>query len=206
LSRESRGSLRGWQQWAIAFAIAMPLLYLFFARNPQLYDNDAYYHLAIGRAYWNEGLIDELRWTRFSAMHDGFGDKEVLFHLLLAPFAGLASDPVRGGQLALALLLAALFATISTAARRALGNWALVLPWWLPFASTELAWRWVRLRPELLSLLLLICAMEAIARRRYRLLGVVSALYALSYTAFHALIGLCMLLFLFGGWARRRWD
>ena len=139
-------------------------------------------------------------------MADGFGDKEVLFHLLLAPFAGLARDPVRGGQVALALLLAALFATMSVAARRTLGGWAILLPWWLAFASTELAWRWVRLRPELLSLVLLVCALEAIARRRYRLLGAIAALYALSYTAFHAFVGLCVLIFLFAGWARRRWE
>jgi hypothetical protein len=197
---------RGWQVWAISFALAAPLLAAFFTRNPQLYDNDAYYHLAIARAYFREGLIDDLRWVRFSAMADGFGDKELLFHVVLAPFAGLARDPVRGGQIALAVLLAALFATLSVAARRALGGWAILLPWWLAFASTELAWRWVRLRPELLSLLLLLCALEAIARRRFRLLGLIAALYALSYTAFHAFLGLCVLIFLFTGWARRRWE
>ena len=205
-ARPARLILRGWQVWAISFAIAAPLLAAFFTRNPQLYDNDAYYHLAVARAYFREGLIDDLRWARFSAMADGFGDKEVLFHLLLAPFAGLARDPVRGGQMALTLLLAALFATLSVAGRRTLGAWAILLPWWLAFSSTELAWRWVRLRPELLSLLLLVCALEAIARRRYRLLGVIAALYALSYTAFHAFLGLCGLMFLFTGWARRRWE
>src|SRR6185503_3104765 len=168
--------------------------------------NDSYYHLAVARTYFREGLIDDLRWARFSAMAHGFGDKEVLFHLLLAPFAGLAHDPVRGGQIALALLLAALFATIAGAARPTLGGWSIVLPWWLAFASTELGWRWVRLRPELLSLLLLLCALEAIARRRYRLLGAIAALYALSYTAFHAFLGLAVLIFLFIGWARRRWE
>jgi hypothetical protein len=214
-SRRS-GPRSGWQVWAVSFLIAAPLLAAFFTRNPQLYDNDAYYHLAIARAYFREGVIDDLRWTRFSAMADGFGDKEFLFHVALAPFAGLARDPVRGGQIALALLLAALFATLSVAARRALGTWAILLPWWLAFASTELAWRWVRLRPELLSLLLLVCALEAIARRRFRVLGAIAALYALSYTAFHAFLGLCGLIFLFIGWARptlnpdeparRRWD
>ena len=147
-ARPARLILRGWQVWAISFAIAAPLLAAFFTRNPQLYDNDAYYHLAVARAYFREGLIDDLRWARFSAMADGFGDKEVLFHLLLAPFAGLARDPVRGGQMALTLLLAALFATLSVAARRTLGGWAILLPWWLAFSSTELAWRWVRLRPS----------------------------------------------------------
>jgi hypothetical protein len=206
-ARSTRFTLRGWQLWAISFAIATPILAAVLARNPQLYDSDAYYHLAIARAYYEEGLIDDLRWVRFGAMADGFGDKELLFHVLLAPFAGLASDPVRGGQLALALLLAALFATIATAARPVLGDWAILLPWWLALASTELAWRWVRLRPELLSLLILLGALMAIARRRWRLVGALGAIYALSYTAFHAFLGLCVLVFLFEAWAaRRRWD
>jgi hypothetical protein len=204
-ARLGRG-LHGWRLWALSFVLAAPLLGAFFARNPQLYDNDAYYHLAIARAYFEEGVIDDLRWARFSAMAEGFGDKELLFHVLLAPFAGLADDPIRGGQLALALLLAALFATIAALARPVLGPWAIALPWWLALASTELSWRWVRLRPELLSLLLLLCAIAAIGKRRWRVLGVVAAVYALSYTAFHAFLGYCVLLFLFTGWARRRWE
>lgn len=188
---------------AAAFLLAFPLLFAFFTRHPQLYDNDAYYHLAVARAYWQEGLIEDLRWARFGAMGDGFGDKELLFHVLLAPLAG-SMDPILGGQAALALLLAAIFASVSLLARPVLGWWALALPWWLAFSSTELAWRWVRLRPELLSLLLLLWALWALARGRYRILGLLGLLYALSYTAFHAFLGVCVLVVLFELWARRR--
>ena len=38
----------------------LPLL-AFFTQEPQLYGNDAYYHLAIARTYFEEGIVDDLR-------------------------------------------------------------------------------------------------------------------------------------------------
>ncbi len=64
----------------------------------------------------------------------------------------------------------------------------------------------MRLRPELLSLELLLLALAAIGAQRFRWLGPIGVAYALGYTAFHALLGLCGVLFLFVGWARRRWH
>ncbi len=49
---------------------------------------DPYYHLAIARAISLGGVPLDLPWVRLSAMHVGFGDKEVLFHLLLARSGG----------------------------------------------------------------------------------------------------------------------
>ena len=46
----------------------------------------------------------------------------------------------------------------------------------------------------------------AVGTSRFRLLGVLSGLYALSYTAFQAFLGLVVLLFGFRGYARRRWE
>ena len=61
----------------------------------------------------------------------------------------------------------------------------------------------MRLRPELLSLLVLLWALWAIAQRRFRLLGLLALIYTLSYTAFHAFLGLCVLIFVFQALARR---
>ncbi|HVR95115.1 MAG TPA: hypothetical protein VMW27_00770 [Thermoanaerobaculia bacterium] len=187
------------------FVASFAALLLFYSRHPLLYDTDSYYHLAIGRAYAQQGVIDGLPWARFSVMHQGFGDKELLFHLLLAPFARMP-DPLLGGRIALALLDALLLTALGWLAMRAIGPWGWAVPFGLVLVSAELAWRLVRLRPELLSLLLLLAVLWTVASRRYRWLGVLAAVYALSYTAFHALLGLCFLLFLFFGWARRRWE
>jgi hypothetical protein len=187
------------------FALAFGLCALFYSRHPLLYDADSYYHLAVARAYAQEGILHDLPWARFSLMHPGFGDKEFLFHVLLAPFAALP-DALLGGRLALAMLDALVLAIVGFLASRAMGRWGLLAPLGLVLGSQEFAWRLVRLRPELLSLALLLLALWAAARGRYRWLGALAAVYALSYTAFHAFLGLFLILFLFLGWARRRWE
>lgn len=187
------------------FALAFGLCFLFYSRHPLLYDADSYYHLTVARAFAQEGLLHDLPWARFSLLHEGFGDKELLFHGLLAPFAALP-DPLLGGRLALALLDALVLAILGYLAFRAIGAWGLLVPFGLVLASGEFAWRLVRLRPELLSLAILLAALWAVVQGRYRWLGVLAMVYALSYTAFHAFVGLCLLLLLFFGWTRRRWE
>ena len=187
------------------FAVTFLLCALFYSRHPLLYDADSYYHLTVARAYFRQGILHDLPWARLSLMHQGFGDKEFLFHILLAPFAAMA-DPLSGGRLALALLDALVLTSLGALACRAVGRWGLLIPFGLVLASNELSWRLVRLRPELLSLILLLAALWAMARGRYRWLGVLALVYTLSYTAFHAFVGLCGLVFLFLGLARRRWE
>jgi hypothetical protein len=123
----------------------------------------------------------------------------------LAPFAA-GDDPEWGGLVALALLDAALFAAIAGLAAGAVGRWGLLVPFAVFAGSTEAALRLTRLRPELLALLLLLLAAFLVARRRYRAFAVVSALFALSYSAVHAWVGLWLAVFVFFGWSRRRWE
>jgi hypothetical protein len=187
------------------FALALVGFLWLYTRSPVLLDTDSYYHLTIARAQAEEGLHHEFPWVRFGILARGFGDKELLFHSLLVPFVKVA-EPQVGGRVALAFLNATLLATVAWIAAHVLGWWAAAVPLWLWLGSSELAWRMVRLRPELLSALLLLAGLWAVARRRYRLLGLVAALYALSYVAIHAFVGLCVLLFLAIWLAERRWD
>src|SRR6266571_4773486 len=91
LSLPARGALV-----TLVFLVSVPLFFLIYTRLPVLYDADGYYHLAVARAYAERGVFHTLDWARFSVMHDGFGDKEFLFHVLLIPFARLG-DPTAGG-------------------------------------------------------------------------------------------------------------
>lgn len=198
--------MRRWGAALGVFALAFGLCFLFYSRHPLLYDADSYYHLGVARSFAENGVTnDAFPWARFSVMHQGFGDKEWLFHVLLAPFAAMP-DPLLGGRLSLSLLDALVLAALGFLAVRAMGRWGLIVPFALVLASGEVAWRLVRLRPELLSLALFLAALWLIARRRYRWLGVLAAVYTLSYTAFHAFVGLCVILFLFFGFVRRRWE
>jgi hypothetical protein len=177
---------------------------LFAARGfTNLYDTDSTYHLAVAREYARHGMLHSLPWARFSALGPGFGDKELLFHVLLAPFASL-SDPVSGGRIALALANAAVAVALGSFAMRAVGPWGALVPVWLLATACDLTLRTLRLRPETLALLLFLGATAAAARRRWLLLGVLSFVFALSYTAVHALLGLTVLFALRGWWVERR--
>lgn len=189
---------------ALAVLALLALAALFF-RFQVLYDTDSYFHLAIARAYAKVGQIEELPWARFSLMRDGFGDKELLFHWLLAPFAA-GEQATAGGRWALAGLNAAVVLALALLGMRAVGRWGAIAPLMVYLGSSEFFGRIVRLRPELLALLLLLAALACAGRRRYRLLGVVALVFTLSYTAFHALLILCLAWFLQQGWVRRRWE
>lgn len=181
----------------MAFVVAF-LLSLWLHHDSALHDTDSYFHLAIGRLYAEEGVVDDLPALRMSLLRDGYGDKELLFHVALTPLLKVL-PPLWAGRVALSLFAGLIAALLAWLASRFLGRWALFFPFWLFFASTELTWRLVRLRPELLSLTLLLLAAWAMATRRDLLLGLIAAAYTLGYTAFHAFQGLVALVFVVFG-------
>lgn len=187
------------------FLLAVPLLWAFYQRHPLLYDTDSSYHLAVARGIGEHGLEAELPLRRSAITLHGPSDGSLLFHLLLAPFAS-EGDPLAGGRLALALLDALVLAVIAALACRAAGWWGLLATLAVGVGALEVSWRLVRLRPELLALPLVLLGLAAAGTRRYRLIALLAALFALAYFGWHAYLGLFLLLFVFRGWARRRWD
>jgi hypothetical protein len=185
--------------WLAGFALTLGWLW----RLAMLFDSDSYYHLAIAREYARRGVLSDLPWARFSVMHHGFGDKELLFHLLLAPFSA-AFDPVLGGKLVIAGLVATILATLALSASEALGPAGLWLPVLLLLGSLSFDLRIIRLRPELLALLLLLWCLRALQQRRYARLLPLSAAFALAYSAVHALLGVCALCFACAWWLERK--
>ena len=195
-------------EWAVGlavFAVMAPLLWAFYARHPLLYDTDSSYHLAVARGLAQHGLGHQLPLRKSVITLHGTADGSLLFHLLLAPFAG-QDDPVAGGRAALSLLDALLLATIASLAWRAAAWWGLLATVAIGVGSLEVGWRLVRLRPELLALPLLLLALAAAGSHRYRWLGLLAGAFALAYFAWHGFVALFLLLFIFRGWVRGRWD
>lgn len=194
-----------WQSSALIFFLSLVVFLTIFSRFENLHGGDGYYHLSLAREYWRAGFFDSLSWARFSAMNDHFGDKEFLFHLLLMPFVRLAPSHA-GANLALAFFNALVFTIIAFLSVRAIGKWGVFVPVLLFGTSAAFTLRLTSLRPEILSLILLLLATWVASRKRYFWLFVVSGLYALSYTAFHALLGLSLGWFVYTGWITRKWD
>lgn len=192
---------------ALALTVLAVLSFFVFAfaflRFPLIHDSDSYLHLAIARFYGERGFVEVLPWTRLSALNEGLGDKELLFHAALVPFSSWM-DAAVGGRLALAAFNTAIVVTVAVLAVRMIGSWGFVVPILLYLGSMPFLSRAVRLRPELLSLLLLLAAISFASRRAWILFGVVSFLYALSYTAIHFYLGLAGFWFLIDWWFERR--
>lgn len=189
---------------AILFAVAaVGLACWYLASFHAHFDADSYFHMAVARLYSEQGLVRGLAWARLSVMAQTFGDKELLFHLLLVPFVRLL-DPHVGSLIALALLDASVLTLVAMIAVRLIGPVGYLVPAGLLLTSTDLVLRLIRLRPELLSLILLLAFSWLAMAGRHRWLAAVAILYSLSYTAFQVPIVLAVLWFVAEAWRTRR--
>lgn len=201
----SAGRRSRWLAALLVFVLSFPVFLSIYAPMPVIFDSDSYYHLAVARTYLEEGFVEEFPWTRFSIMRHGFGDKEFLFHVFLMPFAAFP-DTVFGGKAALAFLDSLAAALMAFIAVYAVGWAGVFVPLWFFVTASNFTIRLLSLRPEIPALMLFVLAAMAVVHRRRVLLGLVSLLFALSYTAFHALLILCFGWFLCDGWMRKKWD
>lgn len=166
-----------------AFLVLAPLA----AQFRVLWDTDSYLHPAIARHYRIHGIFEPAPWGRFSMTSWG-GDKDLLFHVALMPFT--LGDASTGARVALAAVNALLIGALTLVLARTETWWALALPWWLYLTATPFFTRIVRLRPDVVSLILLLLICEAVGRRRWVLCGLLAATYTLTYTPFHLMVGL----------------
>jgi hypothetical protein len=174
--------------WTIIYLIAAGALQL---SIPYPWDDDTAYHAVVGKLIREHGILKAFPWTPFSWLSDHYADKELLFHLLFVPFANLdwviASRIV--GTLTGAALLLSLYFILRKEGVRYPGLWALA-----PLLSSVIfIYRFVLVRPHLLSISLALVLLWAAARGKYAVLATVSAVYPWAYVAFWQLP--CILLF-----------
>jgi len=154
------------------------------------WDADTSYHVAVAHLIREHGILHAFPWTPFSWLADHYADKELLFHLLLAPFAGLdwiACAKIVGALLGAATLFAS-YLILRSEGVRAAGFWAL-----LPLtASLVYAFRFILVRPHVTSIALALLVLFAAVRRRYVLLAVTAALYPWAYVGWYLAVVLTL--------------
>ncbi len=158
---------------------------------PYPWDNDTAYHAAVGRLIREHGILHSFPWTPFSWLADHYADKELLFHLLFVPFANLdwitASQIV--GTLAGAALLLVLYLILRKEDVRFAGLWSLISL----SGSVYFIFRFILVRPHLLSIPLALIFLWAAVRGRFVILALVSAVYPWAYVAFWQLPALLLI-------------
>lgn len=181
------------ENWPVYFWISV---FLLIAGSLQSYisfpwDTDTPYHVVVGRLIREHGLLHAFPWTPFSWLADHYTDDKLLFHLMFVPFAHVnwitATRIV--GTLAGASILTALYLILRSERVRFAGLWTLI-----PLAGSLLfIFRFILVRPHLLSIALAPIFLWAVVRGRLKTLAAVSIIYPWAYVAFWQLP--CLLLF-----------
>ena len=152
-------------------------------------ERDGYYHARYSQMLPEFGFSRSFPWMDATRLRDNWCDKDVLYHVFLAPFCQDANDPISGAQWATVLLFGLILALSYVIAERLGMRFPVLLPailgaggalWWL---------RMLMVRSHVLSVIFLIIAM-AIAyagaarrlRRPWLWMGILGFLYAWSYS------------------------
>jgi hypothetical protein len=187
---------RAWQRTAlplvaflgVALAVAGALQFLI-ALVPR--DADTAYHVAVGRLIAEHGILHSFPWTSASWLSDHYADKELLFHLLFVPLSG--TDWITAAKIVGTLTGATtIFLTyVVLRAERVSVAWLWAL---LPLVtSSAYLYRFLLVRPHVLSIGLAILAFWAASRRRLPVLAAAAAIYPFAYVAWLLPIGLALL-------------
>jgi len=160
-------------------------IYVFLAGFIQFYiistpvDADTDYHIAVGRLIRQYGILHAFPWTPFSWLSDHYADKELLFHLLFVPLAGvnwIVASKIIGTLTGSALLLT-LYAILRKEGVRLSGLWA-----FFPLVACDVfLWRFSLVRPHLLSISLAFIVLWAAINYRLVVLAIAAAIYPWAY-------------------------
>lgn len=166
--------------WGGFFLLLVGLLQ---GQIPAPMDGDTAYHAAVAGLIRDHGVLHAFPWTPFSWLAHHYADKELLFHLLFIPVLGFGW--MTAAQVVGTLCGAAILLTIYLLLRRE----GVAFPWlWalVPLvAAHTFAYRFLIVRPHLLSISLALVVLWAAYRNRLLLLGVAAALYPWCYVAWH---------------------
>ncbi len=146
-----------------------------------LFERDGYYHARLARLLPERGFSRDFPWTQVSTWRQAYCDKEVLYHLAMAPFT-LVAEPIGGARVFALLLSVGVVALLTWLLRRH------AVPWPTYFAALPLATgglflaRLGMIRSHVLSMSLLLLGLHLLLERRWRALAVLGFVYAWSYT------------------------
>ena len=187
--------------WAILY-VAIACFIQFFIINTPV-DLDSAYHAEVGRLIRQYGILHSFPWTPFSWLSDHYADKELLFHLLFVPFAGMdwiiAAKIV--GTLIGSVLLFTMYAVLRKEGVRFAGLWAT-----FPLMTADVfLWRFALVRPHLISIGLALVVLWAAVNNRRVMVMIVSAIYPWAYVAWQLPVILAAISEIAGMLSGRKW-
>lgn len=158
---EGLGAVLGAAGLAALVALAFhALLY------PGVADADAFYHVGHARVYADGSLLDtRFPWTAFSVIGEVGADLWWGFHALLLPFAAAFADPAVAIRVAAASLTLVALGGVTWLTLRHGFLGAALWPALFLLAVPNVLFRYLAVRPEVLSIPLVLLLLSALVRR-----------------------------------------
>jgi hypothetical protein len=175
----------GWLARSTPIALLLYVVVLYAGTallQPGLFERDGYYHARLAQLVPERGFSRDFPWTQVSTWKDGFCDKEVLYHLAMAPFAAFGDQPIVGARVFGVLLALSVMALLVWLMRTH------AVPWPTWFAALPLAMgglflaRLGMIRSHVLSMALLLLGVHFLLQRRWRAVAILGFAYAWCYT------------------------
>ena len=175
----------GWLARATPAALLLYVLVLYGGTallQPGLFERDGYYHARLAQLVPERGFSRSFPWTQVSTWKEGYCDKEVLYHVAMAPFAQIGDQPIVGARIFSVLLALGVIGMLLWVMR------VHAVPWPTWFAALPLATgglflaRLGMIRSHVLSMALLLVGVHFLLQRRWRALAVLGFVYAWCYT------------------------
>ncbi len=179
---DSRRALRSWLAPGALLLYVAALYGRTALFHDGLFERDGYYHARLAFLLPERWFSRSFPWTQLSTWRDAYCDKEVVYHLLLAPFARLAPGALLGALFFSVLLAVCVLGALYLVLR------ARAVPWPAWFAALPLAMgglfvaRLGMIRSHVLSMLLLVLGVHLLLERRWRAVLVFGFVYAWCYT------------------------
>ncbi|MBI4035088.1 MAG: hypothetical protein HY381_01670, partial [Candidatus Chisholmbacteria bacterium] len=165
--------------WIAAAAVSVAF-YLIQFSVPQIIGADGYLHFRLSRMITQQEFITSLPQAKFSWFATKFADKDFIYHLYLIPFSS-----AKWGALVAASLLVVVYALI---ARHFFSiGWAAIAVLSLLFSAQFLR-DIAEPRPLVLALSLSLIGIWTLLRRRWRLAGLVTAVYGLVHLSAYVMV------------------
>ena len=147
-----------------------------------VFERDGYYHARYAQMLPERGLSREFQWMQFTTWKTQFADKDVLYHVILAPFCRNAADPLPGAKWATLFLGATAYIAFYLLLLRlrvpATWFWTVLLI----VGSGLFLNRMLMIRSHLLSVLLMIPSTYFILKERVRWCFAMGFIYSWSYS------------------------
>ncbi len=173
---------RFWSQWLAVYLFCCAVCAYFQFQSPYLPEPDSYFHVKAALLMRQHGLfLKGFPWAHFSLWRDGYSDGCLLYHLLLIPFTfgGLVFGAKAAAVLFSAFALSSFFMilTLNRIPHRIYWFWLLLM------GGGFFWWRVLAVRPQVLSISLLMWSLHFLLNDRKRPFALLCFLYPFAYVA-----------------------